>query len=129
MNKDVHSTMLAQPVQNISAKTNNVFTDILIFFIYNYRSKRIQNCLYKHDTKHSNTKYLNSEYQKVMEQNETLKFEIETLKVSIKSSETQLANFVSENDKLKTDSKQIVQELEDNISKMENDSIDSTNNF
>ena len=59
-----------------------------------------------------------------MEQNE-----IETLKASIKSSETQLANLVSENVKLKTDSKQIVQELEHNLAKMENDSIDNINNF
>ena len=31
MNKGVDSTMLAQPVQNISANTNNVFTDVLRF--------------------------------------------------------------------------------------------------
>ena len=83
--------MLVQSAQHMSAKTNNVFTDIPRFVGTTISVKD-----YKHDTTHLNTKYLNSDYQKVQDQNETLKSEIKALKASIKSSENKLANIEKE---------------------------------
>ena len=85
-----------------------------------------------------------------MDQNETLKSEIETLKASIKSSENKLANIdkemvvakketdyekqlnvklISENVKLKTETKEIVQDHKQKLSKLENSSNNQTDHL
>ena len=85
-----------------------------------------------------------------MDQNETLKSEIEALKTSIKSSANKLANInkeivsakeetnyerqqnfklISEYVKFKTDSKQSVQDLKHSIAQLESNSMNNTNNM